>query len=109
MCQRERRRGIAELLQQNCAWGCALQQQRVGQLRGEALVRGAHLGVAGEQAEGAAVGDLQHAASAFRGLEEVFRIARVGHSRRQIEQRLSRKVEVRGDNQLARQGKAEPP
>jgi len=72
-------------------------------------VHGAHLGVAGEEAEGAAVGDLQHAAGAFGGLREVVGIARVGHSGRQIEQRLARIVEVRGDDQLARQGEAEPP
>jgi len=49
---------VAELLEQDVAWGGALHEERVGELREEAVVELAHLGVAGEEAEGAATGDL---------------------------------------------------
>ena len=86
------------------ARGGALQEQRVGELGEEAVVDLAHLRVAGEEAEGAAAGDLEHAADAFGGLREEVGLARVGHVGRQIEQRLLGVVEVRGDDELAGRG-----
>ncbi len=51
-------RCVAELLQEDVAGGGALHEQRVGELSEEAVVELAHLGVRGEEAEGAAAGDL---------------------------------------------------
>ncbi len=94
--------GLAELLEQHVARRGAVEQQRIGQLGQQALVDLAHLRVAGEEAEGAAFGDLEHAANAFGGLLGKVRLARIGHVGRQIEQRLPLVVEVRRDDQLAR-------
>jgi hypothetical protein len=49
--------GVAELLQEDVAGGGALHEQWVGELHEQAVVHLAHLGVAGEEAEGAAAGD----------------------------------------------------
>src|ERR1039458_444045 len=59
--QKARPRGISDrkLLQQHVALSRTLQQQGVGQLGGEAPVHGAHLGVAGKEAKGAAAGDFR--------------------------------------------------
>jgi hypothetical protein len=60
-----------------------------GSTRQQALVEVAHLGVAGEEAEGAAAGDLEHAADALGGLPRgEVGLARVGHAGRQVEQGL---------------------
>ena len=61
----------------------------------------AHLRVAGEEAEGAALGDLEDAADALGGLLLEVGLARVGHVWREVEQRLLRVVEVAGDDELA--------
>ncbi len=50
-------RGVAELLEEDVAGGRALHEERVGELREQAVVELAHLGVRGEEAEGAALGD----------------------------------------------------
>src|ERR1035437_40699 len=53
--------GGAELLQESFARSRAMQQDGKIQHRQEALVNDVHLGVAGEEAKGAAAGDFQHA------------------------------------------------
>jgi hypothetical protein len=99
--------GVAELFEQNVARGGSLEEQWVGEFGGKALVSGAHLRIAGEQAEGAAAGDLEDAAGALGRLDEEIGFAGVGHVGRQIEQRLLRVVEVRRDDEFAGEGEAE--
>ena len=89
------------------AGGGALHEQRVGELGEEAVVELAHLGVAGEEAEGAAAGDLEDAADFFGGLREEVGVARWGHAGREIEERLFGVVEVAGDDELFGEGDAE--
>ena len=60
----------------------------------------AHLGVAGEEAEGAAAGDFEDAADFFGGLREEVGVAGCGHVGREVEQRLLGVVEVAGDDEL---------
>ena len=79
----------AELLQQNVPGGGALEEQGVGELLQHALVEGAHLGVAGEEAEGAALGDFKHAAHALGGVEEEVGLAGVRHAGGQVKQGLA--------------------
>ena len=67
----------------------------------EELVEVAHLRVAREEAEGAATGEVEHAADALGGGLGEFGIAGVGHLWREIEQRLLAVAEVRRHNQLA--------
>ena len=98
--------GVAELLEQDVARGGALQEERVRKLLQHALVDGTHLGVGGEEAEGAAFSDLEHAADALRGLGEEVGLAGVGHGRWKIEQRLLLIVEVAGDDELSGAGEA---
>ena len=93
--------GVAELLQQDVARGGAVEEERVGELGEEALVDVAHLRVAGEEAEGAALGDLEDAADALGGFVGEVGLARVGHVGREIEEGLLFVVEVRGDDELA--------
>ena len=92
--------GVAELLQKDVAGGGALHEERVGELGEEAVVELAHLGVAGEEAEGAAAGDFEDAADFFGGLREEVGVAGCGHGGREIEERLLRVVEVAGDDEL---------
>ena len=66
-CRRGRRWGLAEPAEQHMPRCGAVQQQRVGQLTQQAVMHEPHLRVAGEQAKGAAAGDLKHAADAFSG------------------------------------------
>ena len=68
--------GFAELLDEDVAWGRALQEQRIGELAEQAVVELAHLRVAGEEAEGAAAGDLEDAADFFGGVREEVGVAR---------------------------------
>src|SRR5262249_36691547 len=94
-------RRLAKLLQQHMPWCSSVQQQRIGQLRQHALVDRSHLAVAREQAEGAALRDLEHPADAFgRAVGEV-RLARIRHRGRQVKQGLTLVLEVRGHNQFA--------
>ena len=93
--------------EQDVARSSALHEEREGQLGQHALVHDAHLRVAGEQAEGAASGDLEHAAGALGGLREEVGVARVGHAGGQIQQRLLLVVEVGWDDELAGVGQAE--
>ena len=67
----------------------------------------AHLGVAGEEAEGAAAGDLEDAADPLGGLGEEVGLARVGHAWREVEEGLLGVVEVRWDDELAGERDAE--
>jgi len=60
----------------------------------------AHLGVAGEEAEGAAFGDLEDAADALGCLLREVWLARVGHVGWQVEEGLLFVVEVRGDDEF---------
>ncbi len=62
--------GVAKLLQEDVARRRALHEQRVGELGEKAVVQLAHLGVAGEEAEGAAAGDLEDSADALGGLRK---------------------------------------
>ncbi len=87
--------------------GRAVQEQRVRKLSEQTLVRVAHLGVAGEEAEGAAFGDLEDAADALDSFLGEVRLAWVGHVRRKVEESLFFVVEVRWHDQLARGGEAE--
>ena len=58
----------------------ALHEERVGELREEAVVELAHLGVRGEEAEGAATGDLEDAADFLCGLGKEVGVAGWGHA-----------------------------
>ena len=91
----------AELLEQGFARSGAVQQDGEIEHRQEALVEVAHLAVAGEEAEGAAAGDVEHAADALGGGLREVGLARVGHVGRQIEQGLLAVSEVRGHDQFA--------
>ena len=93
--------GVAELLEEDVAGGGAVEEQGVGEFGEEAVVDLAHLFVAGEEAEGSAVGDLEDAADAFGGFELEVGLARVGHVGRQVEEGLLFVVEVRGDDEFA--------
>ena len=73
----------------------------------QALVEGAHLAVAGEEAEGAAAGDGEDAVDAVGGGFGKVGIAGVGHVGRQIEQGLLAVAEVGRDDELAGFGEAE--
>ncbi len=73
----------------------------------EALVEGAHLAVAGEEAEGAAAGDGENALDAAGGGLGEFGIAGVGHVGRQIEEGLLAVAKVRRDDELAGFSEAE--
>jgi hypothetical protein len=95
------------LLDENVARGGALKEQRVRELAEEAVVELAHLGVAGEEAEGAATGDLEDAADLFGGVREEVGVARRREVLREIEQRLPGVVEVRGDDELFGERNAE--
>ena len=88
------------MLQQEVAWCGALQEQWIGELAEEAVVEFAHLRVAGEEAEGAAAGDLEDAADFFGGVREEVGVARRREVLREIEQRLFGVVEVAGDDEL---------
>ena len=96
--------GVAELLEQDVARGGAMEEQRVRQLGEQALVGVAHLRVAGEEAEGAALGDLKNTADALGCLFGEVGLARIGHVGREVEKRLFFVVEVRGDDELSRRG-----
>ncbi len=87
---------VAELLEEDVAGGGAVEEEWVGEFGEEALVGVAHLGVAGEEAEGAAFGDLEDAADAFGGLLGEVGLAWVGHVRREVKESLLFVVEVRG-------------
>src|SRR5271155_1060146 len=93
---------LPKLLKQRLARSRALQQQGVAHFDQQALVQVVHLLIAGEEAEGAAMRDVEHAADALRSLLLKIRVARVGHIRRQIEQRLLAVAEMRGHDQFAR-------
>ena len=71
------------------------------QNRQQTLVEDAHLRIAGEEAKGAAMGDFKHALDATRRGLGKFRIARVRHLRRQIEQSLFAVIEVRRHHEFA--------
>ena len=101
------RRG-AELFEQRFARSGAVQKDRKVEHGHEAFVEVAHLRVAGEEAEGAAPRDLKNAADAVGGSLGKFRIARIGHVGRQVEQRLFAVAEVRRHDQFAGFGQAEP-
>ena len=58
------------------------------------IVEGAHLVVAGEEAEGATVGDAENTLDGFGGGGDEFWLARVGHGRREIEEGLLSVLEV---------------
>ena len=83
------------------AGGGAVEEEGVGELGEEAVVDLAHLLVAGEEAEGAAFGDLQDAADAFGGAELEVGLAGIGHVGGQVEEGLLGVVEVAGDDELA--------
>ena len=72
--------GVAELLEQDVAWCGALDEQRVGELREQAVVEIAHLGVRGEETEGSASGDFEDATDALGGLREEVGVAGRGHA-----------------------------
>ena len=88
-------------LEQGFARGGAVEKDGEVEHGQQALVEVAHLAVAGEEAEGAAAGDVEHAPDAVGGGFGEFGIARVGHAGRQIEQGLLAVAEVRGDDELA--------
>ena len=71
-----------------------MQEERVGEFCEEAVVDLAHLFVAGEEAEGPALGDFEDAADAFGGFELEVGLAGVRHVRWQIEEGLFFVVEV---------------
>jgi hypothetical protein len=99
--------GVAKLLQEHVARGGAVEEESVREFGEETFVGVAHLGVAGEEAEGPALGDLEDAADAFGGFFGEIGLARVGHVWREIEEGLFFVVEVRRDNEFACGGEAE--
>ncbi len=99
--------GVAELLEEDVARGGALHHERVGELGQQAVVELAHLGVGGEEAEGAAASDFQDAADLFGGLREEVGVAGLRHVGREVEQGLAGVVEVGGDDELSGEGDAE--
>jgi hypothetical protein len=98
---------VAELLEQDMARGRAMQEQRVRGAAGEAFVQSRICAVAGEEAEGAALGYFKHAADAFGGARGEVGIARKRQVGRKIEQRLLLIIEVAGNDELAGESKAE--
>ena len=97
----------AELLEQGFARGGAVEKDGEVEDGQQALVEGAHLRVAGEEAEGAAAGDAEDAPNAVGGGLGKFGIAGVGHVGRQIEQGLLAVAEVRGHDEFAGFSEAE--
>ena len=77
-----------------------MHEEWVGELGEEAVVELAHLGVAGEEAEGAASGDLEDAADFFCGLREEVGVAGRGHAGREVEKSLFGVIEVAGNDEL---------
>ena len=78
-----------------------------GDLGEEAVVELAHLGVGGEEAEGAAAGELEEAADTFGGLRDEVGMTRLRHAGGQVEESLFGVVEVAGDDELFGEGDAE--
>jgi hypothetical protein len=99
--------GGFELMKQDASWCGAVEEEWVGELGEETLVGVAHLGVAGEEAEGAAFGDLEDAADALGGLLGEVGLAGVGHVGREVEEGLLFVIEVAGDDKFASGGEAE--
>jgi len=99
--------GGAELLDERGFGRGALQEHGVVELSEERVVNLLHLSVAGEEAEGAAAGDLQKLADADGGLGGEVGVARVGHVWRNVEDGLGLVVEVGGDDEFASAFEAE--
>src|SRR5208283_2630776 len=97
----------AELLEQGFARSVAVEKDGETEDGREALVQGAHLRVAGEEAECAAAGDGENALDQARGGLDKFGVAGVGHIGREIEEGLLVVAEVRRDDELAGFSEAE--
>jgi hypothetical protein len=97
----------AELLEESFARGCAVEKDGEIEDGKEKVVEGAHLGVRGEEAEGAAAGNAEDALDGDGGGGDEVRVARVGHGWREIEEGLLAIAEMGGDDELAAVGEAE--
>ena len=72
----------------------ALEQDLVRHVAQQALIHVLHRAVAGEEAEGTSLGDIEHLTDAIGGARCEIRRARIRHVGRHIEQRLAPVVEV---------------
>jgi len=99
--------GGAEFFKESLARGGAVEQEREIEDGEKALVEGAHLGVAGEKAEGAAAGDAEDTLDGRGCGGNEVRVARVRHGGREIKESLPVVTEVGGDDELAGVGEAE--
>ena len=93
--------GGTEFLEESFSRSGAVEEKRKIEDGKKALVEGAHLGVAGEEAEGAAAGDSQDTLDGGSGRGDEVRIARIRHGGWEIEECLLAIAEVRGDDELA--------
>ena len=84
-----------------------MEEKREIEDRKKQVVKGAHLVVAGEEAEGTTARDAENTFDGCGGRGDEFGVARVGHGWREIKQCLLTVLEVRRDNELACVGKAE--
>jgi len=84
-----------------------VEEKREIEDRKKQVVKGAHLVVAGEEAEGTTARDAENTFDGCGGRGDEFGVARVGHGWREIKQCLLTVLEVRRDNELACVGKAE--
>jgi hypothetical protein len=93
--------GGAELFEEGLARGGAMEEKREIEDGKKALVEGAHLGVAGEEAEGAAAGDAENALDGCGGGDDEVGFARIRHGGWEVEESLLAIAEVGGDDELA--------
>ena len=93
--------GSAKFFEESFTRSGSVEEKREIEDREKALVEGAHLAIAGEEAEGAAAGDTQDALNGSGGSDDEFRIARIGHGGWEIEESLLAIAEVGRDDELA--------
>ncbi len=84
-----------------------MEKKREIEDRKKQVVKGAHLVVAREEAEGATAGDAENTLDGFGGGLDEIGLARVGHGRREIKEGLLTVLEVGGNDELACVGEAE--
>ena len=84
-----------------------MEEKREIEDRKKQVVKGAHLVVAGEEAEGTTARDAENTFDGCGGRGDEFGVARVGHGWREIKQCLLTVLEVRRDDEFARVDEAE--
>src|SRR5579863_3260425 len=99
--------GGLEAFEENGAGRSALQERGKSDAASDALVDIFHLRVAGEEAKGAAFGDLEKADDFVGGASGKILVAHVGHGRGDIEERLLAEIEFGREDVFVRRLNAE--